>query len=68
MKSTKPSASTRGGDLMQEDVNAMVLQLRRKLRNGNLMTFRQWFKEVEELLRLIRRESLFRSYRRPTYH
>ncbi len=54
MKSTKPSASTRGGDLMQEDVNAMVLQLRRKLRNGNLMTFRQWFKEVEELLRLIR--------------
>ena len=55
MKSAPPPTPPIGrGEPIQEDVSNMILQLRRRLREGRLMTFREWLQDVSELLRLLR--------------
>jgi len=38
---------------LDEDVNKLVTDLRRRLRRGKLLSFREWIKSVKELLDLI---------------
>lgn len=39
--------------VIAEDLNRLVLRLRQRLRSGKLMTFRDWIKNVRELLDLL---------------
>jgi|TARA_Y100000289_G_scaffold10430_1_gene9580 hypothetical protein len=38
---------------INEDVNRMVLGLRQRLRTGKLMSFKEWIKDVKDLLDLL---------------
>lgn len=51
MRSTTSPPPIARDEPIQENVNAMVLQLRRRLRQGKLLTFREWLHDVRELLR-----------------
>ena len=52
MRTESPSStSIRRGERIQEDVSSMILQLRRRLREGRLMTFKDWIRDVRDLLR-----------------
>ena len=54
--SAKGIAATARNDApeqIQEDVNRLVIGLRQRLRTGKLMSFRQWIKDVKDLLDLL---------------
>ena len=38
---------------INEDVNRLVLGLRQRLRRGKLMSFKDWIKDVKDLLDLL---------------
>ena len=38
---------------MHEDVNRLVVGLRQRLRRGKLMSFKEWIKDVKDLLDLL---------------
>jgi|TARA_R100000081_G_C4633405_1_gene74153 hypothetical protein len=38
---------------INEDVNRLVLGLRQRLRTGKLMSFKEWIKDVKDLLDLL---------------